>query len=290
MICRVRSWSSVSRARSFLRVVEQGLVFGELGGGQPAGDGLAADLAGPFGVGAVQPGRVGVAAAAGLAAGVGADGEGAGQGEAARRRARRRSGPGPRAGLGLVPCDTPSQIRGPGCCPQYITVDRLPLGGLMQAGPPAVAGYIARWRPWSVSPRAAAFARDVITAVQPGGQERAKNLLWAAAQARGLGAAAGPGGGAGGAAAPVGGRAVHPVRAGAVRRWRGGRCARTCGSSAAGWCRSSIRRICRCRGSGPSSPTARRRSAASSRWRTPSPPPSGGCGRRGWSAWAPAPG
>jgi hypothetical protein len=42
------------------------------------------------------------------------------------------------------------------------------------------AGYIARWRPSSVSPRAAAFARDVITAVAPGGQERAKNLLWAA--------------------------------------------------------------------------------------------------------------
>jgi integrase len=52
----------------------------------------------------------------------------------------------------------------------------------MQAGPPAVEGYISRWRPWSVSPRAAAFARDVITAVQPGGQERAKNLLWAAAK------------------------------------------------------------------------------------------------------------
>jgi hypothetical protein len=42
------------------------------------------------------------------------------------------------------------------------------------------AAYIGRWRPSSVSPRAAAFARDVIMAVQPGGQERAKNLLWAA--------------------------------------------------------------------------------------------------------------
>jgi hypothetical protein len=31
-----------------------------------------------------------------------------------------------------------------------------------------------------VSPQAAAFARDVIAAVRPGGQERAKNLLWAA--------------------------------------------------------------------------------------------------------------
>jgi len=42
------------------------------------------------------------------------------------------------------------------------------------------AAYLRRWRPSSVSPRAAAFARDVIAAVAPGGQERAKNLLWAA--------------------------------------------------------------------------------------------------------------
>jgi len=50
----------------------------------------------------------------------------------------------------------------------------------MKAAEPAAAGYIARWRPSSVSPRAAAFARDVITAVAPDGRERAKNLLWAA--------------------------------------------------------------------------------------------------------------
>src|SRR5262245_27141346 len=43
-----------------------------------------------------------------------------------------------------------------------------------------VTAYIGRWRPSSVSPRAAAFARDVITAAGPEGQERAKNLLWAA--------------------------------------------------------------------------------------------------------------
>jgi len=43
-----------------------------------------------------------------------------------------------------------------------------------------VAAYIGRWRPSSVSPRAAAFARDVIGSVAPGGQERAKSLLWAA--------------------------------------------------------------------------------------------------------------
>ena len=50
----------------------------------------------------------------------------------------------------------------------------------MQAEQPAIAGYIARWRPSSVSPQAAAFARDVIAAVAPQEQERAKNLLWAA--------------------------------------------------------------------------------------------------------------
>jgi hypothetical protein len=44
-----------------------------------------------------------------------------------------------------------------------------------------VAGYIARWRPSSsVSPRAAAFARDVVSRAGPVVRERAKNLLWAA--------------------------------------------------------------------------------------------------------------
>ena len=43
-----------------------------------------------------------------------------------------------------------------------------------------VAAYIGRWQPRSVSAEAAAFARDVITAVAPQGRERAKNLLWAA--------------------------------------------------------------------------------------------------------------
>jgi integrase len=47
----------------------------------------------------------------------------------------------------------------------------------MDAG---IAAYIQRWRPSSVSPRAAAFARDVVAAAAPGGRERAKNLLWAA--------------------------------------------------------------------------------------------------------------
>jgi integrase len=43
-----------------------------------------------------------------------------------------------------------------------------------------VGAYLGRWRPSSVSPRAAAFARDVITKTGPQGRERAKNLLWAA--------------------------------------------------------------------------------------------------------------
>ena len=66
----------------------------------------------------------------------------------------------------------------------------------MQAEEPAVAAYIARWRPRAVSPQAAAFARDVITRAAPDGRERAKNLLWAAGKladyAIGLGLEAAP--------------------------------------------------------------------------------------------------
>ena len=43
-----------------------------------------------------------------------------------------------------------------------------------------MAGYIASWRPSSVSPLAADFARAVVTGAAPGGRERAKSLLWAA--------------------------------------------------------------------------------------------------------------
>jgi integrase len=43
-----------------------------------------------------------------------------------------------------------------------------------------VAAYTGRWRPSSVPPTAAAFARDVIEQAAPEGRERAKNLLWAA--------------------------------------------------------------------------------------------------------------
>ena len=50
----------------------------------------------------------------------------------------------------------------------------------MEPAEPGVAASIGRWRPSSVSPPAAAFARDVISQVAPAGRERAKSLLWAA--------------------------------------------------------------------------------------------------------------
>jgi hypothetical protein len=45
---------------------------------------------------------------------------------------------------------------------------------------PDVAAYIGRWRPTSIPPPAAAFAREVVAKTAPNGRERAKNLLWAA--------------------------------------------------------------------------------------------------------------
>jgi hypothetical protein len=60
-----------------------------------------------------------------------------------------------------------------------------------------VAAYVGRWRPWSVSPEAAAFARDVVVRAGPAGRDRAKCLLWAAGKladwAVGLGLEAVPG-------------------------------------------------------------------------------------------------
>ena len=50
-----------------------------------------------------------------------------------------------------------------------------------------MAGYIAAWRPVSASPEAAAFARQVVTAVAPAGRDRARNLLWAAGKLAGYG-------------------------------------------------------------------------------------------------------
>jgi integrase len=50
----------------------------------------------------------------------------------------------------------------------------------MEPGKLEAAAYIGRWRPSSVSPPAAAFARRVVPLAAPAGRERAENLLWAA--------------------------------------------------------------------------------------------------------------
>ena len=48
-----------------------------------------------------------------------------------------------------------------------------------------VAGYITAWRPSSVPPAAAAFARQVVARAAPAGRDRAKNLLQAAGKLAG---------------------------------------------------------------------------------------------------------
>ena len=152
-----------------------------------------------------------------------------------------------------------------------------------------VAGYIARWRPSSVSPRAAAFARDVISRVQPGGRERAKNLLWAAGKladyAIGLGLD------------PVPEVVLHPSVA-----ERFTRCAPGLTGVARRTLRTNLRFIGRRvvpqlypadlplpreRAKAPYSP-AQIAGYLSAGGRPAQR--SGGCGRRGWSAWARAPG
>ena len=64
------------------------------------------------------------------------------------------------------------------------------------------AGYPARWRPSSVPPEAAAFARTVVASCGPLGRDRAKNLLWAAGKLASYGIGAG--------LEPVPGVLLHP--------------------------------------------------------------------------------
>ena len=49
-------------------------------------------------------------------------------------------------------------------------------------GPSPVAGYIASWRPMSVTGEAACFARQAAAAAAPSTRARANALLWAAAR------------------------------------------------------------------------------------------------------------
>ena len=62
-ICEAEGLEFGEQVAEAALVVEPGLVVGELVVGEQPGDGLAGDFAGPLVVGAVQPGRVGVAAA-----------------------------------------------------------------------------------------------------------------------------------------------------------------------------------------------------------------------------------
>jgi integrase len=64
------------------------------------------------------------------------------------------------------------------------------------------AACIGRWRPVSVPPEAACFARQVVAACGPLGRDRAKNLLWAAGKLAGYGTGIG--------LEPVPGVLLHP--------------------------------------------------------------------------------
>src|SRR5579859_1522669 len=136
-------------------VVEPGAVVGELLVGQDAGGGPAVSLAGPLVVGAVPLRGVGAAAAAGISAAGHPVGEGAGQGEADAGEAGGDLG-GDGRGAGLL---------GGGGRHAAIVAARVPHPAhlveykcCMDAA--GAAAYIGRWRPSSVPPPAAAFARD----------------------------------------------------------------------------------------------------------------------------------
>jgi hypothetical protein len=54
-----------------------------------------------------------------------------------------------------------------------------------------VAGYVMAWRPSSMPPEAAAFARAIVTRAAPAGRDRARSLLWAAGKLAGWAAGLG---------------------------------------------------------------------------------------------------
>jgi hypothetical protein len=116
-----------------------------------------------------------VAAAAGVSAAGLAVGEGAGQGEGEAGEAGGDLG-GDAGGLGLL-----------GRGGRHAAIVAAGIGCLAHSiehkcwmENAEVAAYVGRWEPSSVSPQAAAFARQVVAGTEPAGRERAKNLLWAA--------------------------------------------------------------------------------------------------------------
>ena len=152
-----------------------------------------------------------------------------------------------------------------------------------------VAAYIGRWEPWSVSPQAAAFARQVIAGTEPAGRERVKNLLWAAGKLAGYAASLG--------LDLVPEVVFHPS---VIERFA--RCAPGLSPVARRTLRTNLRFIGRrvvpqfypadlpLPRERAKKPTARRRSPGTWHWRTRSPPASGGCARPGWSASGREPG
>jgi integrase len=178
-------------------VVEPGAVVGELVVGQDPGGGLPVFLAGPLVVGAVRLRGVGAAAAAAVAAAGHPVGDGAGQGEGEAGEAGGDLG-GDGRGAGLL---------GRGGRHGVIVAARFPhLAHCIEYKccmlSEEVAAYTGRWRPSPVSPRAAAFARNVITEAGPAGRERAKNLLQSAGKLADFGTGLG--------LEPVPGVLLHP--------------------------------------------------------------------------------
>ena len=149
----------------------------------------------------------------------------------------------------------------------------------MEPAEPGVAAYIGRWRPSSVSPQAAAFARQVVPLAGPAGRERAKCLLWAAGKAADYAASVG--------LDLVPEVVLHPS---VIERFA--RCAPGLSPVARRTLRTNLRFIARRAVPRlyPVDVPLPRRSAASSPWRTPSRRRSGGCARRGWSASGRVPG
>ncbi len=151
------------------------------------------------------------------------------------------------------------------------------------------ASYPARWRPSSVPPQAAAFARQVVTACGPLGRDRAKNLLWAAGKLAGYGIGLG--------LEPVPGVLLHPSvieRFTAHAPGLSGPTRRTPRTSVRFIARKVVPHLDPADQPLPrerARPRTRpRRSPGSSRSPMPSPRRRGGPAPPAWSAWARAPG
>jgi hypothetical protein len=163
---------------------------------------------------------------------------------------------------------------------------------LSPAPPPGgtglIAGYIACWRPSSVSGEAARFARHAAGAAAPATRARANALLWAAARLAAFGIPLG--------LEPTPEVLLHPSvieRFAASAPGLSGSARRTLRTNLRFLARRVVPALAPADAALPRErarrPTARRRSAAISRWLTPSRRCRGGCARPGWSAWAPAP-